>query len=358
MQTSRSSIPMQTEQQSRNLDLLRACAVMCVFIGHGMLTLHGVNYLVGGFARFGVMAFFVHTAFVLMQSLERLERDGGNVTLRFYIRRLFRIYPLVIATVIAVAAFHIPAAAWKGVVPATGRTVLSNVLLIQNLVRKPDMLVPLWSLPFEVQMYAVLPLVYFLVKRRGVNPLLLAFGCVLASLPIFPAYFTGIIAYFPCFLAGVAAYRMSRMQKPQLSIVVFLVVLVGLCAAYTVARTYLRTYKPTWIFVESVTDWLASLTIALLLPRIREIPEGWVSRTAHQVAQYSYGVYVSHVIVMWFVYVKMAGTPIALRIAVFVAASVGVPVLAFHLLEQPALNLGKQVAAKFRRPARVSAQAA
>ncbi len=343
---------MVTKGQSRNLDVLRACAVLSVFLGHGVMTLLGhANYLIASAARFGVMAFFVHTAFVLMESLDRLEADErGRVTGRFYLRRIFRIYPLSIVAVLIVAAFHIPQVPWKSVIAPTGRVVLSNVLLVQNLTRNHDILAPLWSLPFEVQMYLVLPLIYVGVTRWKINPLAIAAVVALANLPFLPQRWTEFLAYFPCFLAGVAAYRISRNQAGRFSIAVLLAALVILCFGYSVSRDSLHNHLPASTYLSSANDWLCSLAIGLLLPHIREIREGPLSKAAHWIAKYSYGIYLSHVIVMWFAWTRMAGSPAWLRVLTFVVGAVGVPIVAYHLLEDPAVKLGKKLADGLRKP--------
>ena len=60
---------------NRNLDVLRAVAVLCVFADHcveiGQPELPSARLL----GRFGVLIFFVHTALVLLLSL---QRHGGS----------------------------------------------------------------------------------------------------------------------------------------------------------------------------------------------------------------------------------------------------------------------------------------
>jgi len=87
-------------KDSYNLDLLRATAVLLVLVSHLLYALSlrhpilessGWADLIPG--PLGVWMFFIHTTLVLMMSLERLSA-GASVAARFYIRRLFRIYPL------------------------------------------------------------------------------------------------------------------------------------------------------------------------------------------------------------------------------------------------------------------------
>lgn len=150
---------------SVNLDLLRALAVMAVFFAHLSGVLHNRSW--GSLGRFGVILFFVHTSFVLMASLERLDKpdeSARSLAYAFWIRRFFRIYPLSVLFVVLVPIFHIPSDpgliyAWNGI-----KGFFSNLTLTQNLTYSGDILSPLWSLPLEVQMYLLLPFAYFAIR--------------------------------------------------------------------------------------------------------------------------------------------------------------------------------------------------
>src|SRR5262245_53945778 len=104
--------PQRSRQDSPNLDILRAVAVLTVVVDHLVPTLrfHGyevprlVQLLTFHIGHAGVLAFFVHTSLVLMYSLDRTGGAAGSAPWfgRFYLRRGLRIYPLAIACVVAV----------------------------------------------------------------------------------------------------------------------------------------------------------------------------------------------------------------------------------------------------------------
>jgi peptidoglycan/LPS O-acetylase OafA/YrhL len=105
--------PAQSGQENPNLDFLRSFAVLLVFFGHlsffhQFLALGPLNLTLMG--ALGVMFFFVHTALVLMLSLERQQKEQGDnrLFISFMIRRCFRIYPLSITAVLLILAFHLP----------------------------------------------------------------------------------------------------------------------------------------------------------------------------------------------------------------------------------------------------------
>src|SRR5690348_17981788 len=80
-----------TRLPERNLDVLRAVAVLLVLVDH-LLTIWDVYPQVvtrWELGRLGVLLFFVHTSLVLMSSLEREGGASGWVR-AFYVRRADR----------------------------------------------------------------------------------------------------------------------------------------------------------------------------------------------------------------------------------------------------------------------------
>lgn len=191
-----------TQSHTRNLDVLRSAAVLCVFIAHLGYAISGAEYnAIGGV---GVALFFVHTSLVLMMSLERDRNWFG-----FYVRRIFRIYPLSTLTVAVILTLHIPrdySDLFR--MPPVG-VVIENLTLTQNVFGGPSVSVPLWSLPWEVQMYAILPVLFFFLRSgRSTAAVLIATLAVrFAGLALGIRGLTAL-QYAPCFLAGVLAYKM------------------------------------------------------------------------------------------------------------------------------------------------------
>ncbi len=217
-------MPIDGNRDLTNLDFLRTVAVLLVFTGHlsGGMRIRGL----GDLGHFGVLLFFVHTSLVLMLSMGRLGLQGGALYTSFMVRRIFRIYPLSILTVLLVVSFQVPSTPW---LPGQAAAyswhgwpgLFSNILLIQNATRSGSVLCVLWSLPYEVQMYAALPLLYFLM-RRFPSPRAAVFawisGVAMAGVEYFSrsANFDSdflLLRYFPCFLAGVLAWRLMETRR-------------------------------------------------------------------------------------------------------------------------------------------------
>ena len=150
-----------------NLDLLRAIAVILVIADHALRSA-GIDrfgsWYSGDVGLFGVYLFFVHTSLVLMWSLERRPN-----ALDFYVRRIFRIYPLAVITILFAYVTHAPVAN----ITATGahftanadrpRSLVMNLLLVRDLIGKgaaPIIHGVTWSLAPELYMYILLPALF------------------------------------------------------------------------------------------------------------------------------------------------------------------------------------------------------
>src|SRR5262245_35651378 len=221
-------------EESANLDFLRSTAVILVVVNHLLLYL-GVTHegdFLRPLGRWGVLLFFVHSSLVLMMSLERQDRVRyTSPYFVFLLRRFFRIYPLSILFVIAVCWFRMPLGHLesRAFLPAQldARTVAANLLLIQNVTGSESVLEPLWSLPLEVQMCLVLPLLFGLaVASKGLLPLLLVWtSACYASIALERAGLPNdFVRYAPCFIAGVVAYKLATESAKQWPAAAWLVI--------------------------------------------------------------------------------------------------------------------------------------
>ena len=335
-----------TAGESANLDLLRSTAVLCVVVGHFFASA-GLPFP-RNWSFFGVILFFIHTSFVLMGSLARLEVTGFTrpwpLALGFMIRRIFRIYPLSILFVLLVPVFSVPhfpgeAYAWVGW-PA----FLSNLAITQNLTKARVVLAPLWTLPVEVQMYCVLPFLYMGLRGGRYRSFIFWVLAVLAALTI-PTIFLGrlnIFLYAPCFVAGIVAFELSKVSSKRLPAWLWPVTLALVIAAWT-------PFGNANFMAEIHRAWIFALALAVLVPQFREITMPALARPAHLIAKYSYGLYLSHVVIYWLAIDRMRHLPLGLRILVGTIGIVAVPVGVFHLVEDPCIKVGARYAAHLRR---------
>ena len=156
------------------LDGLRALAFLTIFFLHqrppGPVQLHG------GYA--GVDLFFVLSGFLITTLLlQEFGRSGRIDVKKFYLRRLVRLTPILLAFCAAVFALSfvdsdLKAAGTSIRWHAVGALTYSyNWIAIHTFSSGHDTryLGPMWSLSVEEQFYAVWPLVMFFVLRRSVR---------------------------------------------------------------------------------------------------------------------------------------------------------------------------------------------
>ena len=338
---------------SPNLDCLRALAVAFVVFDHLVLTLHpriyGLNPAGRALGNYGVLIFFVHTSLVLMLSMQRSSARENRLFLPFYVRRFFRIYPVADACVFVIAVSAFSPDWWGTPAGPTGLTrmeIWSNLLLAMNVNGSRSALSPFWSLPFEVDMYLLLPLLYLFATRFRRPSLTFAlyvpFGLLaVAQKAIFPQ--SDIAQYTGCFLPGILAYQLSfrpRFQWPAWA----WPLTVTACGLAFVPPSALH-FWPGFLY-----QWLISLAIGLTVPQFRQLDRGIVRVVAHTVAKYSYGIYITHVFALYLGFVKLAHYPLVFRWAAFLAALAVLPYLAYEMIERPGIILGKKIAAKVSLP--------
>ncbi len=106
----------------------------------------------------GVDAFFLISATVLgLPLFKYLNQFDSKAALTFYKKRFWRIYPLFLFALVLYTA-----AQWS----YFGKYFWSNLFLINNFIEGERTIIPVgWSLLVEVQYYALLPLLFFALKK-------------------------------------------------------------------------------------------------------------------------------------------------------------------------------------------------
>ena len=339
---------MRTPLPERNLDVLRAIAVLCVLADHFLTVLNldrnGVisRWEIG---RMGVLLFFVHTALVLMGSLER-EGPRPDWVRAFYLRRALRVYPLAIATVLLVVLLRMPPSADRVVtnvaVTPTLATVASNLTLTENLAGKPDVLSVLWSLPLEVQMYVLLPLC-FALARRGVGAVVGA-GCVAAVAGIADIHAgvpgvwrLNITQFVPCFLGGILAFAILRKtRRPALPSWCWPLLICACVPLFALFRPSATTPQRGWMFC---------LGVGCAIPMAANLAQSFFTRVAHVICTYSYGIYLLHLVALWVGFTVLKGLPWLVQWGTCVALLLALPAVFYHVIEHPGIQLGRRLVA-------------
>jgi peptidoglycan/LPS O-acetylase OafA/YrhL/glycosyltransferase involved in cell wall biosynthesis len=344
-----------------NLDLLRSLAVLSVVaahLWHGCVAYHllpysdVINQFLHNLSFTGVMFFFVHTCLVLMLSLHRSPAEGR--ARNFLIRRAFRIYPLSWAAILLALTTGLTDQSMTSIHAAGTKGILANLLLVQNVVRSvPSILGPLWSLPWEVQMYLLLPLFYFALRRfESFLPSLwfwlgataLAFVCTSSALPrsfhatVFP----------PMFIGGMVAYQLLHRQSESVRCGYGTRrIAAGLWPLFVIALFAVQGILMGWHSFESQTgsaiNSCVCLVLALAIPSFRELSTQWLVRPTEKIAKYSYGIYLLHVPALEIVFRAAPSLPLALKCLLFLLVTTALSVAAYHTIEHPLIQFGKQL---------------
>jgi peptidoglycan/LPS O-acetylase OafA/YrhL len=317
---------------SPNLDILRALAVMCVFFSHLYKAyLNAQTDLSSHLGMLGIILFFVHTSLVLMQSLERNGVTERSMLKQFYLHRIFRIYPLSITCVLLAYTLGGP---WT-----TGQ-LLSNLALTMNLTYSEEMVRGLWTLPIEVQMYLALPFLFIWFRDKPTYWLL---GLWMVSIPfaaVQPMVIgrLDVLTFVPCFLGGVIAWKLGSRNK--ISGWVWPLFLAGAISLWFLAGNEKGVFLLRWPFC---------LAIGLAIPWFQESRIVWLNAAAKLIAKYSYGIYLTHIAAMDFAFRTMSHEPPPVQWIVLMVLVILLPLLAYHLIEHPMIQLGRSLTE--RRPA-------
>jgi peptidoglycan/LPS O-acetylase OafA/YrhL len=301
-----------------------------------------------------VHVFFVLSGFVLSHSL--LGAPGVAGTLRYCVRRVFRIHPPYMAAVLfAWALTFLPLgspAETEVAGVASLRIPLERMPLALALPSKAFGQLPVgWSLYVELAMSLVLPLLLWIARRS--DPLVVvAIGFLL---PLHPQ--AGFLVFTIDFAVGMALYlsrdRIARFV-PQGGVAAGLWVVAALALLQTpalggaagVARTLAEHQPPGWLVPIAAGSALLTLA-ALEMPAVRRC---LASRAAVFLGRISYSLYLVH----WSVVMllgRLVGAPdsaftAVLFFAMVTCVSCGVAMLGWRWVEQPSIAAGRALLAR------------
>ena len=281
-----------------------------------------------------------------MYSMERMaaKNPAKSLYLPFLIRRCFRIYPLSMVVVLTVFFCKLPVAHLRGGiflgVHLDFAGLLSNLFLCQNLTQTESIVAPLWSLPIEMHMYLVLPLLFIVVRYlpslAGILLLwMLSVAAAFLATQSIHLQRYGIedfLIYVPCFLAGVVAYQFSKRSSLGLPFFLWPVVIALLTA--------LCLLNP----LSYSGPWFLCLLLGIAIPQFREMSNPLLKQICLNIAKYSYGIYLTHFILIWWAFQGMGQVGRPLQWFLFLAATVSLPVFLYHVIEEPMIKLGARLA--------------
>jgi peptidoglycan/LPS O-acetylase OafA/YrhL len=340
-----------------SLDGVRATAFLIVFVSHA-----GLKDLVPG--GFGVTVFFLLSGYLITTLLRMEFEKKGSIDLRaFYIRRAFRILPLLYIT-LAFAIFLRVTHQTGGEIHATA--IISQVLHWSNyylIYRAPEAVVGgtivLWSLAVEEHFYLLFPVVYRYINRtldRRTQGWVLLFACAACLLwrivlivgmhqpPVrtelgTDTRFDGLL--FGCLMAIVANPALD--SSPWLSLKrIRWAALLGVAGVLFSFLYRNEAFRFTWRFtVQGVA--LLPLFAYVIKARgsqiFRVLNASWLA----ELGVLSYSLYLVHAIVLdWFTIHLHSSRPVVGSVAL--AAAIVIAKLLQHAVERPMQGLRRRYA--------------
>ncbi len=358
------------------LDILRFCAFLSVYAVHALpfsrqtLEAHRIPAAVAAAVTaliragsYGVDLFFVLSAYLITELLEREQARTGSIDIpAFYTRRILRIWPLyyVFLTLAVTVPFLNPGHEFHGI------QVLLFALFLGNwgfyfLGWVGYAAIPLWSLSVEEQFYLFWPPIVARLSRRGL--VAVAIGMlIVANLARYRALWrheetrhiwTSTFAHLDSIGAGILIALWLNGRVPRLSIAARVALLMAALAAFAL-RGYSVGIEPgdlmypweTVLQYPLVVAACAATLLAFLGLPIRLPPIEYLGKI-------SYGLYVFHISALMITDRLLHGLGVSnlgLRVALSLGLTIGVSAASYALLEAPFLRLKRRFAVIESRP--------
>jgi peptidoglycan/LPS O-acetylase OafA/YrhL len=359
------------------LDVLRFVAFMLVFITHRNdlapidAAAHPWLHAFTMTGVYGVPVFFLLSAFLITELLEREREATGRIDARaFYVRRILRIWPLYFLIFFGLVALNpiLPGAGadspnkWLAFMLFAGNWYITFNGWIEYPVN------PMWSLSVEEQFYIAIPFLAMLGRRTliGVNVAVLAvaYAVIVHYASGFPpgggfsGQWTNSFVQFQFFAGGMLLALFLRGRTPDWPVPVrigLFALAVGLwLVAYMVCG--IKADWPTSTVGQSLAGWpLVLAGAALMLVSLLGTPRRFLPGPLIYLGRISYGLYLVHIFFYWLVYDKfrpwltqvteaagLAGWRDNLGQLLAFAATVLVASLLYRYYEMPFLRLKRR----------------
>jgi peptidoglycan/LPS O-acetylase OafA/YrhL len=178
------------------LDVLRGIAALAVVFDHlsYYVLQHGRTIVYQWFdpGNYGVFVFFIISGYIVPASLER----KGSVR-TFWVSRLFRLYPLYLLAVgIAVTLYFMHFGSLRGEDADPETSVLSQLLMMSNVLAGNNLPNVVWSLSYEMVFYLLLTALFIARVHKRSSWYALAFAAAAVAIGgLLPqAFFTNNVA--------------------------------------------------------------------------------------------------------------------------------------------------------------------
>jgi peptidoglycan/LPS O-acetylase OafA/YrhL len=205
-----------------SLDGLRAISILLVLFGHFLLPAN-----IRGIGAFGVTIFFFISGFLITRLLfAEMKRKGRISISAFYLRRILRLYPVIIAAVGVCTLF----AVIRGdqLDPIELQSVFfyfTNYLVFYRDIHGIPLKLPIgpfWSLSVEEHFYLIFPGIFVLVQGRPKHVIQIAIATCIGCLALRCTY----LLLWPEWIGTLATYWRSETRFDSIA---FGVLLAAMC---------------------------------------------------------------------------------------------------------------------------------
>jgi len=321
-----------------NVNFIRSTAVLFVFLSHVILKYPtSGSYHVQTLGILGVVIFFTLTTFVLMISLKRANYNKIYIlNCKFYIERIFRIYPLSILIVIIYSTIKF------NLKESFNLTLfLNNIFLIQVLNHSESYPVLLWTLSYEVLAYLFLPFMLFIIKNKNAKRNVLCLWILLIFLTLISKYFNQnvflIIKYMPCFLSGIIAFIFFKKKINYYYLIMYLFL----------GFLFIPIFTGVFNVPQNLTCILFTFPLGFLIAHSKEIRSNFINTACNKIAKYSYGIYLFQglAIDIIFNYSNLV-LPTIFKITLAILLTILFAYVGYKFIEAPFIKCGKYLSNK------------
>lgn len=337
-------------ERQNNIDLLRAIAVVSVFIHHAQHVYGGTFPFFGEYGgQFGPQLFFLISGYLISASCEKHSiRD-------YFLHRFFRIMP-------AYLVFFIGIGVLAGVITLQ-RTAdfpmgfLANLLLLQQLFPRAliafDVLHVTWTLTVEILWYALAPLL--LVGNRTVRWPTVLVTIILSTLWAFLASTHALDSMFPGITDIHPGHSYLFIGNHFLSQVCFFV----FGAWIYFQKDQLKRWNPLSAFLLGILVFILKPYYLVFNPLfITGIGMGLLmvaainsknikNRLVYLVSETSYSIYLCHFPVILWIHQGL-GLASLEGVVVSITFTLAISIASYLLIEKPAMRWGRVLAAALK----------
>ncbi|HEY6374935.1 MAG TPA: acyltransferase family protein, partial [Edaphobacter sp.] len=153
-----------------------------------------------------------------------------------------------------------------------------------------------------------------------------------------------VFLFAPCFTSGIVAYDLIKSKAwkrklPSWTWPVGIAVITALFGPHDNINLYVKIQRA----------WTISLLLGLLYASVEDLPSNKLQKCFHWIAEHSYGIYLSHIVLIWLAVDRLAGSPVWIRVIVLVVGTIAIPALLYVSVEKPLIRVGSHVAARLLR---------